>query len=1006
MRRGIKRRIRSAVCACALLAGSTFAAQAQSPFTAVYGFGDSYADIGNLFRITHTSSPVYPTGRFSGGTNSTYRDFVTPGVASSGVWNPPKPVVRSLWHLQDSINNAGSFSVTAYGALGDGSADDAPAFNAAVAAAQAAGGGVITVPVTTSFYKLNSTLVVPQGVSVQCSDNAIIKPGAAMTDLATITANIGTRFAGCTLGNQSGFASNGVSLVPVVAGNNFNVIEGNIIVGFVNGIWNTNSDIFTIKNNWLQGNSGCDIISADNGTGSLIDGNQSLGSGCGIRYAKTTRNVEGVKIVNNNILATGGKGVRFSGGLKITIAHNVFDQLNDTAIELDGNTGYPIADFTIDDNWGGPKDSPTNNFAGLDIFGNAVDIRVTNSTFNGFSNCGIRMRTTVAGTPQRISIDGTRLVNNGTGAGSADLCTDTTAGGMGPIVVTKSWFESTGGSVKSIIEGAGTLGIYRDNRFFSGLTKSATSYYDHNFGDDTDPSTGAYTVTQKGIHITADGSIANLGNDLNNTGTAFQADATLGRNNFVTAIGSSSGGNPVLLARGSDANLDLGLQGKGIGVPRVLGGTYCVSGATSGQVCFAVPSIAGSNTIKWPAGTIDFSITGGASQVLKQTSAGGPFTVARLACADLSNAGSACPKNTGTSVADPGTGNLEALLPVQTITGASRTFVAADLYQETRRSNSGSAMTDTFPGSATAGLVNGTMIQFNNVDATANVTISAGAGTTINSGSSVVVGPGRSTKWAYDAPATNWRPTMNSLTSLLAANNLSEVVTPATARANLGAAASARAITAGSGLTGGGDLSADRTISVATNGITRAMQAQVTAATLTGNPTGSTANLQDVTLGSTLAFVGSALQTVAHTGDCTTPANSFVLTCTKINGNDLDGAWTTWAPSATCNGTAVDGTAGSVVTYAKYKDIGHHTVLFNINFTCRTTAGTGAVLFNLPHTAAGSGAANGREVTVTGTMASGAFASGDTNVALAVSSSGANTWAQGSHFVISGQMEF
>jgi outer membrane lipase/esterase len=64
----IKRQIRSAVCAGALLAGMA-AAQAQSPFTAVYGFGDSYADTGNLFRITHTFSPIYPTGRFSGGTN-------------------------------------------------------------------------------------------------------------------------------------------------------------------------------------------------------------------------------------------------------------------------------------------------------------------------------------------------------------------------------------------------------------------------------------------------------------------------------------------------------------------------------------------------------------------------------------------------------------------------------------------------------------------------------------------------------------------------------------------------------------------------------------------------------------------------------------------------------------------------------------------------------------------------------------------------------------------------
>src|SRR5437660_1635160 len=66
---GIKRWLGSAICAGALLAGSAMASQAQSIFTAVYAFGDSYADIGNLFRITHTFSPVYPTGRFSGGTN-------------------------------------------------------------------------------------------------------------------------------------------------------------------------------------------------------------------------------------------------------------------------------------------------------------------------------------------------------------------------------------------------------------------------------------------------------------------------------------------------------------------------------------------------------------------------------------------------------------------------------------------------------------------------------------------------------------------------------------------------------------------------------------------------------------------------------------------------------------------------------------------------------------------------------------------------------------------------
>ncbi len=67
---GLKRRLAPAICAGALLAGSALAANAQQQtFTRVVGFGDSYADIGNLFAITHTSSPIYPTGRFSGGTN-------------------------------------------------------------------------------------------------------------------------------------------------------------------------------------------------------------------------------------------------------------------------------------------------------------------------------------------------------------------------------------------------------------------------------------------------------------------------------------------------------------------------------------------------------------------------------------------------------------------------------------------------------------------------------------------------------------------------------------------------------------------------------------------------------------------------------------------------------------------------------------------------------------------------------------------------------------------------
>jgi hypothetical protein len=263
------------------------------------------------------------------------------------------------------------------------------------------------------------------------------------------------------------------------------------------------------------------------------------------------------------------------------------------------------------------------------------------------------------------------------------------------------------------------------------------------------------------------------------------------------------------------------------------------------------------------------------------------------------NLQSAATKATGTSVADPGTGALENLLPVQTFTGGSHTFVAADLYKETRRSNSGSAMTDTFPGSATAGLVNGTIIQFNNVDAAANVTISAGGGTTINGGSSVTVGPGRSTKWVYDAPATNWRPTMNSLTSLLAANNLSEVATPATARTNLGAAASATTVTAGSGLSGGGDLSANRTLSVGTNAVTNGMLAN------------STINIG----GSSVALGGTA--TFGKSSNALTSIVDLSVTNTFFDGPSLSLAAGTYYLSGTI--TVAD-TSGGAPFIAKLWD--------------------------------------------------------------------------------------
>lgn len=143
-------------------------------------------------------------------------------------------------------------------------------------------------------------------------------------------------------------------------------------------------------------------------------------------------------------------------------------------------------------------------------------------------------------------------------------------------------------------------------------------------------------------------------------------------------------------------------------------------------------------------------------------------------------------KTLGTSVLDPGTGTLEAIVPVQTSTTASYGFAASDFFKRTRRSNAGSAMNDTLPIAGTVGLANGSRIQIANTDASASDTITAGAGTTILGSTSFVLGPGRDLMLTYDLANTAWRAEGNTSTALLAPNNLSELPNPATARTNLG----------------------------------------------------------------------------------------------------------------------------------------------------------------------------------------------------------------------------
>jgi hypothetical protein len=65
---------------------------------------------------------------------------------------------------------------------------------------------------------------------------------------------------------------------------------------------------------------------------------------------------------------------------------------------------------------------------------------------------------------------------------------------------------------------------------------------------------------------------------------------------------------------------------------------------------------------------------------------------------------------------------------------------------------------------------------------------------------------------------------------------------------------------------------------IAAAAVTYAKIQNVAASRVLGNPTGSPASASEISLGATLAFSGTALQTAALTGDVTASANSFVTT--------------------------------------------------------------------------------------------------------------------------------
>lgn len=282
---------------------------------------------------------------------------------------------------------------------------------------------------------------------------------------------------------------------------------------------------------------------------------------------------------------------------------------------------------------------------------------------------------------------------------------------------------------------------------------------------------------------------------------------------------------------------------------------------------------------------------------------------AQPSTSDISGLGTSATKNVGNSVADPGTGALETLWPYKAaVTGASKAFGASDIQFATRRSNSGSAMTDTFPASSTSGMANGAVIYVGNSDATATDTITAGSGTVFSAGATQAVTAGRGVMFVLDTTGgtPTWRSHNNDLNQVLAANNGTDFASAATTLANLGGIGAASPAFTGT-FTG-----VNGTLSGAFQAATMGVGVAPTTAELMIGGTYTSANNSAVQLNGTHASSITGGQNAINVTESFNPSGASVSSIVGISSNPRITAANTLAPSTFI------GIQSAVTTLASY----------------------------------------------------------------------------------------
>ncbi|XQA66224.1 glycosyl hydrolase family 28-related protein [Xanthomonas sacchari] len=241
-------------------------------------------------------------------------------------------------------------NVKDFGAVGDGATNDQPAIQAALDSVGTDGGYVFF---PAGSYRVDFPLFVKSKVNSAAGfvvagsgQNCAIRAGENFPTNVALVYVLGGNAALFDLGlDGMNRAQNGVEYAysaPDRPDDRTILIRGVAFSRFLsNGFHCVGGEGYQIRECFFNSIGDYAVYNRDGGINSFVEGNYMLGCG-GVYLGSTSAQPEGVRIVNNSILASAGAGigVYVDHGLEINISHNVIDQVKVASVQITNNSSY------------------------------------------------------------------------------------------------------------------------------------------------------------------------------------------------------------------------------------------------------------------------------------------------------------------------------------------------------------------------------------------------------------------------------------------------------------------------------------------------------------------------------------------------------------------------------------------------------------------------------------------------------------------------------------------